>query len=270
LTKTNAATFAPPDSLKLPRHWMIKEAIRRLRRCFSPIDDFDWRYYHEHYRAEFEASEQWYTHNLNSTEFRLADGRLFLVGDSKPLHPNHRCVWEAVVNLPEVRSVAEIGCGAGYLLMGVGQIMGPEIRLSGYDISQEQLAMFSELWPESRNRVRIQILDISQSPIPGDDHPDVVFVHTVLMHIQRPEAYRDALTNLFKSAKRYAVIMDHWPRHDYVQDVLRATRDFGGMAYRYDSGSRVATVVAKTPRSLKAPYEPLGNDSSSLISRQSK
>ena len=96
-----------------PAQWIVREAVRRLARPLVRMDDFDWRHYHEHYRAEFASSARLYTHDLNAVDVRIVDGRLYLLADTKPLHPNHRCLWEAIVNLPNVASVGEVGVGGG-------------------------------------------------------------------------------------------------------------------------------------------------------------
>ena len=240
---------------RLPAAWMAREAVRRLARPLIRMDDFDWRHYHEHYRAEFASSARLYTHDLSAVDVRIVDGRLYLLADTKPLHPNHRCLWEAILNLPNVASVGEVGVGGGYLLAGVGRLLGPGVRLSGYDLSAEQLRVFSELMPEVYNQVAPSILDITEGPISSDVRPDVVYAHTVLMHIQRPDAYVRALANLLASGSRYAVILDHWVRHEYATDLTIAAREGQHRLYYYDSGSRIALVLARTSEELGPPYQ---------------
>ena len=238
-----------------PAQWIVREAVRRLARPLVRMDDFDWRHYHEHYRAEFASSAKLYTHDLSVVDVRIIDGRLYMLADTKPLHPNHRCLWEAIVNLPNIASVAEVGVGGGYLLAGVGKLLGPDIRLSGYDLSAEQLRVFSELMPEVYKQVAPSILDITEGPISSDARPDVVYAHTVLMHIQRPDAYGRALANLLASGTRYAVILDHWVRHEYAHDLTIAAQGGQHRLYYYDSGSRIALVLARASEELGPPYQ---------------
>lgn len=245
----------------LPATWFIWEGLRRLVRPFRAMDDFDWRRYHLHYRAEYAESNLLHTHDLAEAGARLENGRLVLPPGARPAHPNHACLWEVIARLPCVRSVAEFGVGGGYLLAGVGHLL-PDVRLSGYDISPEQLRVFAELLPAAYARVRPQLLDVTVSPIPAAERPDLVYAHTVLMHIQRPNAYRRGLANLITSARRYALIIDNWTRHDYAEDVPRAARDAGANVYVYDSGRQVAMVVAREP--LDAPFVPLTDDPAAL------
>jgi hypothetical protein len=230
---------------------------------FRPHDDYDWSRYNTEYRAQFDWTNRFYTLNLGNVDFKLIDGRLYLLGDCKPLHPSHRCVWEAICNLPNISSVAEIGTGAGFLLVSLSAILGRAVRLSGYDVSEGQLGFFRYLWADFSERIKTSVLDLTLSPIPEIDRPDIVFASTVLMHIQRPVEYRAALRNLLISTNGFVVLMDNWGRHDYFTDLATMTRaggEFEGcQTYFYDSGANIAIVISLKEIQLNYPYQPLTN-----------
>lgn len=220
-------------------------------------DDFEWDKYSLHYRDEWAHSKRFFTMDLTEVEISLLDGRLFVLADCKPLHPVHRCVWEAICNLPQVSSIAEIGTGAGTFLAGLRQLLGRGVALSGYDLSNDQLVFFRELFPALFADIAPEVLDITQSAIGHDRRPDVVFESTVLMHIKREDAYAEGLENFLTSAGKYAVLMDNWACHDYCRDLARLAEKHALRLYCYDSGGAVAIVVSLQGTELLAPYEPL-------------
>ena len=192
-------------------------------------------------------------------------GKVYLLGDCKPLHPVHRCVWEAISNLPGIDSVAEIGTGAGYLIVGLRELLGQSVRLSASDLNPKQLEYFGELYPDVFRKIPTGVLDITQSAIQGEERPDVVFACTVLMHIQRPEAYQTALRNLLLSGTRFAVLMDNWDAHDYFPDLTRLIDHDeelrGSRLYTYDSGASIVVVVSLQKGTVLEPpfYQPMTN-----------
>jgi SAM-dependent methyltransferase len=264
-TKTNAAEYSALEEsvpFRVPLRWWIANKLRQLLMPFREADDFDWNTYNTHYRCQFKHTSRFYTLDLNHVEFKLIDNSIYLLGDCKPLHPTHRCLWEAICNLGPVDSVAEIGAGGGFLLAGVGRLLGKGVRLSAYDISEKQLRFLNELWPDSFKESMRGILDITSSPIPESQRPDVVFESTVLMHIQRREAYHAALRHFLLSGTKYGVLMDNWNSHDYFSDltfVVENTAELAGRCqlYYYDSGSNIAVAVSTCGVELMAPYQSL-------------
>ena len=244
--------------LGLPLGYRLRAKVRALRRRLWRLDDFDWRYYPTHYRAEVAANQKLFAEDLADIDVRVIDGKIYTRGHNKPLHPTHLCVWECILNL-HPGSVAEIGMGGGRFLAGLRELLGKETPLSGYDVSVAQLAFFKELYPRVAAEILTAILDITEEPIPDFKRPDLVLASTVLMHIQRPPAYERALGNLLDSAVRYVVIMDNYSRHAYFDDLTRVCkgRDPSPLLYRYDTGRACAIVVALTGESLGAPFDPL-------------
>lgn len=268
IPKTNALDYLaalPTVKLNLPISYRLYEKARKIAKWFRPIDDFDWIRYNTHYRAELEWSRRFFTLDLSEVDFKWVDHRLYLPGDCKPLHLTNRCVWEAIGNLPAVTSVAEIGVGGGHYLVALRHLLSEQVQLSGYDLSDRQLRLFREVWPQMKDQVSVHILDITANPIPKTERPDCVYATTVLMHIQRPDAYRGALEHFVTSGNKYAVLMDNWNTHDYASDLqsLIASRsDLVGKTwlYLYDSGANIAIVISKRGE-LSHPYQPLSESS---------
>jgi len=256
-----AALNEEAHGVRWPLSWRLQERARRMFAKLKARDDYDWHSYSIGYRAQFNWTDRFYTLDLHDVDFELISGRLYLLSDCKPLHPTHRCVWEAICNLPKIESIAEIGTGAGYLLINLRLLLGNTVCLSGYDVSEEQLRFFQELWPHEATEVRTAILDLVGGSIPTQERPDVVFASTVLMHIQRPGAYRKALRNFLFSGDQFAVLMDNWRSHNYFEDLEALTRtgsEFEGCGmYFYDSGANIAIVLSLRGAQLSAPYERL-------------
>jgi hypothetical protein len=265
LNHTNAAEYARIYKDATPYISMglrVKARLRSLTRWIRPVDDFDWNAYPAHYRAEHEFNGRFFTDDLNEVDFQFANGKLYLLADCKPLNPTHRCLLEAISNLPAVDSIAEVGVGGGRFLANLNAILGGHVRLSGYDRSAQQLAFFKELFPEIFRQTKTSVMDLTEKPIAEPDLPDVVFASTVLMHIKRPDAYQAALKNLLASARKFVVLMDNWSSHDYFHDLQAQTASAPDVRlYTYDSGANIAVVVAVGGLTLTAPYVPLDDPS---------
>lgn len=271
MNHTNAVEYARIYKDATPQISMglrVKSRLRSLRRWIRPIDDFDWNAYPAHYRAEHEFNRRFFTDDLREVDFVFSNGKLYLLADCKPLNPTHRCLLEAIGNLPAADSIAEVGVGGGRYLANLNAILGDRVRLSGYDRSPQQLAFFKELFPEIFRQAKTSVMDLTEGPIAAADLPDIVYASTVLMHIKRPDAYEAALKNLLASARKFVVLMDNWGSHDYFQDLQRQTINHPGMRlYTYDSGANIAVVVAIGGLTLGAPYVPL-NDAAALTRYQ--
>jgi hypothetical protein len=261
-TQTNALEYVrvyERDHPHIPLGRRIKVRLHRIRRLFGgEADDFNWAVYPLHYRAEHAFNQRYFTDDLRQVEFTFQSGKLYLLSDCKPLSPPHRCLMEAVCNLPGAKSIAEIGVGGGRYLASLQAILGEAVKLSGYDLSPGQLAFFRDLFPDVSSRVHTGVLDVTSAAIPAGARPDVVFASTVLMHIQREDAYQRALANFLASARSFAVLMDDWQSHSYYRDLTDCVaRDPARRLYLYDSGASVAAVVSLNGAELPAPYVPL-------------
>jgi hypothetical protein len=261
VSRTNAADYSRVYEGESPRVslWLhLRAKFRSLKRWFSPIDDFDWDDYPAHYRAENEFNRRFFTDDLRDVDFVFASGKLYLLADCKPLNQTHRCVYEAICNLPAIRSIAEIGVGGGRYLANFRLLLGQDVELSGYDRAPLQIKLFQELFPEVFRETRTGVMDLTEASIKEEPPPEVVYAVTVLMHIQRPDAYQRALRNLLASARNFVLILDNWSSHDYYADLLAlAANDPDTRFYTYDSGANIAIIVALGGRALEAPYVPL-------------
>ncbi len=260
-TRTNAAEYARVYAGEAPHIslWLhLRAKLRSIKRMFSPIDDFDWDDYPAHYRAENEFNRRFFTDDLRDAEFLFTNGKLYLLADCKPLNLTHRCVYEAICNLPGIRSIAEIGVGGGRYLANLRLLLGRDVVLFGYDRAPLQIKFFQELFPEVFRETTTGIMDLTETSIKEEPLPDLVYAVTVLMHIQRPDAYRNALSNLLASGRQFVLLLDHWNAHDYFTDLAAYTAsDPSARLYTYDSGANIAVVVAKGGHTLDAPYVPL-------------
>jgi hypothetical protein len=263
-SRTNALDYSRVYEHEAPRLSLLLHLRTKLRsfgRWFSPIDDFDWDDYPAHYRAENEFNRRFFTDDLRDVEVIFRNGKLFLLADCKPLNPTHRCLLEALCNLPDLGSIAEIGVGGGRYLANLRLLLGRDVRLSGYDLARQQIAFFAELFPEVFRETTTGVMDLTKEALREEALPDVVYASTVLMHIQRPDAYRHALRHFLASARNFAVLMDNWGAHDYFGDLSACVRESDTRGartlYVYDSGANIAIVVALGGRALVEPYEPL-------------
>ncbi len=217
--------------VSIPWTYRVRSWVHAARRKFTAADEFDWQSYPTHYRAEINLNRRQYTDDLALVEWAVVDGHLLFRADNKPLHPGYLCVFEAVLNL-QPSSVSEIGMGGGRYLAGLRRLL-----------------------------VR---------PIPPTERPQVVLASTVLMHIQRPDAYRRALEHLLASTTRYAVILDNYAHHSYFDDLseLAARVEPSPGLYVYDTGRTLAIVVSVDGAIPPGAFRPLAS-ASQLLDRVS-
>jgi hypothetical protein len=222
-------------------------------------DDFAWNMYHEFYGPENVAEEMFWTYDLNEVDFKVISGNIFIIADSKPLNPSNRAILEAIINLPGISSIHEIGTGGGKHIVNLRRILGESVILSASDVVEGQLALFKKRWPDDYLHINPRIHDITKGPLTGESGTDVVFAATVLMHIRGSNKYLSALTNLLHSAKKYVVLIENWGVHNYVEDIrqiLLQETDPKRSAeiYQYNSGATKALVIALNGESLPSSY----------------
>ena len=260
--RTNAREFlsGQKERLELSVSYKIRSKIHSVLRRFIPMDEFEWDLYDTHYRAEIAWNNRFFTEDLSTIDFKIIEGKIYILGDCKPLHFTCRCIYETVYNLPSLASFAEIGVGGGRFTANLRTILGGGIRFSAYDISEKQLLFFKEQYPDVYSEITTGVLDLTENCIPEAEKPDVVLASTVLMHIQRTDAYYRALHNLLQSGLRYMVLMDNWNSHNYFLDL---TENIGKRKlYFYDSGANICIIIALQGEILNLPYQPLIKSSS--------
>src|SRR5262245_46174644 len=162
--RTNAGTFLHGEKqrLNLPFAYKLRTKLRSLLGINSK-DDFEWDLYNTYYRAEIAWNDKFFTEDLRNNDFRFIDGKIFILGDCKPLNLSWRCVYEAVYNLPPINSLAEIGVGGGRYTANLCTILGNHVRFSAYDISEHQLSFFRQQYPEVYRDTKVGVLDLTES-----------------------------------------------------------------------------------------------------------
>jgi SAM-dependent methyltransferase len=194
------------------RHRFLRMVGHRI------TDDFDWSAYSLHYRGELAGISKEHTLVLREADYQFRQGALSQArADILPLHPNHRLLYETILQLAPA-SVFELGCGGGDHLANISLLM-PGITLNGVDISQQQLALLRKRHP--RLSASVTAFD-AKEPFPSEfPQADVAYTQAVLMHIQTGDGHLVALENLFRTARRQVVLMENWTRHAFVEDIRR-------------------------------------------------
>lgn len=189
---------------------------RRWPEAFS-CDDYDWRAYPNEYQAELAEMQKSYIHHLRPGQYEMRGEKLVQMGSDLPLHPNHRLVYETILQL-QPGSVLEAGCGGGMHLRNLNALE-PHLELFGLDRSQEQLALFQQAAPALHASARVFDLTMpSSSHLPV---ADIVFTQAVLMHIHTGNGHLVALANLFRLSKSHLILMENWRRHQFLDDIKR-------------------------------------------------
>jgi SAM-dependent methyltransferase len=181
-------------------------------------DDFDWAAYSLHYRGELAGISKEHTLVLREGDYEFLDGALCQTrAGMLPLHPNHRLLYETILQLSPA-SVFELGCGGGDHLSNI-ELLLPGVTLHAVDISKQQLALLRKRHP--RLSASVAAFDAKQRFPANFPHVDVAYTQAVLMHIQTVDGHLIALENLFRTARRQVVLMENWTRHAFVDDIRR-------------------------------------------------
>lgn len=204
----------------------LKYRIRtKLLRLFGPAkpaefagDDFDWRAYSTHYADELAEVERDYTTRLSPQDYVVTDdGSLVQKSSKHPLHPNHRLLYETLLQLRPTQ-VLEIGCGGGDHLYNLS-VLAPEICTAGVDRSPEQLDLLKRRSPGLA--AAVCVADITR-PLPASlPAADIAYTQAVIMHIKTGDAHLDALASMFSAATKQVVMMENWGSHPFLADIRR-------------------------------------------------
>jgi SAM-dependent methyltransferase len=208
-------------SIALMREGIIQRVLKKLNKIFRPgsaiMDDFDWKRYHNHYRAEMVEVEKVHTQMLSRGDYIFSDGVFSLKGNILPLHPNYQLLYETILQL-NPGSVLELGCGGGDHLHNIGFLL-ENTKLYGMDISNGQLAFLRERHPNSDAVINQYDCTL---PFPFDfPKVDIAYTHAVIMHIQTGNGHRIALSNFFRVATQQVVLMENWRKHDFMDDIKK-------------------------------------------------
>ncbi|TYQ26996.1 class I SAM-dependent methyltransferase [Pseudanabaena sp. UWO311] len=183
----------------------------------SPIgqDEFEWNSYNSHYRSELDEIQKVHTLRISSEDYSFINNFLVSSKGILPLHPNHRLLYETILQLSP-RSVIEIGCGGGDHLHNMS-ILSSTIDLYGCDLSEAQIDYLRERNPNLR--ASIQRFDITlpfSSLLPL---VDISYTQAVIMHLKTVNNHLIALSNLFKLAKNQVILMENWSNHNFKSDI---------------------------------------------------
>lgn len=192
------------------RHRIASRVKRLLTGQTS--DDYDWSLYHRLYNDQIRESARQFSQILQPGQYIMEAGKLVRKDSALlPLHTNWRLVYETVITLGPA-SVMEFGCGGGDHLANL-QLLAPEIRLFGLDLSHEQLRTLARRHPGLRAHTRQ--CDITL-PLPYDSPAvDLAYSQAVLMHIKKENGPLMGLYNMFRAARRQIVLMENWHSHHF-------------------------------------------------------
>jgi ubiquinone/menaquinone biosynthesis C-methylase UbiE len=222
-------------------------------------DDFDWTKYHNHYLQELRVMEKCFTLLPQPGNFSREGTRVSLQAGEKPFHPNHHLLYETILAL-KPSSVLEVGCGGGDHLRNL-KLFIPELNLYGIDRSESQLRTLRFRHPNIQ--ANLNVLDVT-SKTTQTTPVDLVYSQAVLMHISEANGrYLNALSNMFRSAKSYVVLVENWTRHNFLNDVRSIVQDrdldwqnaYYYFNFREAEPNVRAMIIAKTPLN----YAPLGD-----------
>jgi len=202
---------------------IVKKKLRGVLKRFGLMDDFDWSNYNEQeYARQINNLEKEHTFVIPEGKFKMEAGKIILNSDLLPLHENHKLLYETIYGLNPA-SVLEVGCGGGDHLANIKKIL-PAVQLQGSDLLQTQLDFLGQRHPELKNMASLFLQDLTSADYKIVE-ADAVYTQAVLMHIRRPTYYRQALKNIFSSAKNWVVLMEHWGRRDYVKDIKKLSEE---------------------------------------------
>ena len=205
-------------SVLLDLTYRLKTKLKRYLTGQRVGDDFDWDYYTFHYRAELERGSQEHSLILKPDDYRFEDNRLTRKSSCLPLHPNHRLLYETLLQLRPA-SLMEIGCGGGDHLNNLA-LLEPAFQLSAIDLSEDQLALARRRHPAMQVPMR-QFDVTSKTGVEQLTKVEVAYTQAVIMHIRVPGNYLQALVNLFHIASRKLVLMENWKNHDFMGDMRK-------------------------------------------------
>ena len=171
--------------------YRIKRQIDKLKG--KTRDDFDWRLYNILYRGEVVDIAKEHTPILKESDYIFKDDRLTKNREGlKPLHPNHRLLYETILQL-NPGSVLELGCGGGDHLHNISLLI-KNAKLYGLDVSSEQLTFLKERHPDLNAVIKQHNCTL---PFPPEfPQVDIAYTHAVIMHIQAGNGHMVALSNL--------------------------------------------------------------------------
>lgn len=186
-------------------------------------DDYIWDDYHQEYKSEIVAHKKKYLLNFQK-KISFSNNTLFYKS-RKRLHPNHQTLYEVIKSL-NPKSMIEIGCGGGFHVSNLKKIL-PHSKILGLDRSVDQVNYTKKNFP---NLCRIFLIKNFSFPFSKTEiskyKSDVIYTQAVLMHIQDKKDYYSAIKNTLDVCKKYIVLVESWPRHNFVNDYLHIQKKY--------------------------------------------
>ena len=217
-------------------------------------DDFDWsNYTADSYQRRLEGDvETSYRAVSRAGQLRFDAAKGTVVSDGVPIHPNRQLILEAVGRLGPA-SVHEVGCGGGDHISTVAGLF-PEVRVSGGDRGEAQLALALRRHPGLKDRLGLQ--DITMPYSHRWPEAELVYSQAVIMHIHTAVSHFVALSNMVRQASKYVLLMENHECHNFVAD-LQMLAEGGHLSWdslhihRFDgsTGAR-AVLLSREPLDL--------------------
>jgi ubiquinone/menaquinone biosynthesis C-methylase UbiE len=124
---------------------------------------------------------------------------------------NKIILWALRKHFPDARNFFEIGCGTGFVLLGIRSAF-QNIELYGSEIYRQGLQFAERRVPDA------MLYQMDASHIPFRDHFDVIGAFDVLEHIEDDQS---ALTEMFKAVKKESGgIIVTVPQHNSLWSVV--------------------------------------------------
>ncbi len=202
------------DPLSIKRK--IKLWTNRNKNSKLNCDDFDWDSYTLFYKTELRKVSQKHTQLLKTGDYEYKFGELNQKNKNiLPLHPNHRLLYETILQL-KPKKVFELGCGGGDHLAN-NIFLNKGTTLYGLDISSKQISLLIKR--HGYLNAWLTVWDSKKRFPENFPTVDLGYSQAVIMHIHEGDGHLLALENLFRISKKYVVLMENWRSHNFVEDI---------------------------------------------------
>lgn len=112
----------------------------------------------------------------------------------------------SLIDLEGVHSVLDLGCGKGYDLRRIGEMIGPDARLVGVDALEKNEAVWAELGGDPR--FELQVADVSKGVPFADGEFDLVYSRDMLECIPDKDALIREVHRVLRPGGQ--VVFVHW------------------------------------------------------------
>ena len=169
-------------------------------------DEYNWSTYHNAYAAQVAHVLKKRTLSFGHNDFEIIEGEIHMKKGLLPLHPNHKLLYETIIDLSPV-DVHEVGCGWGNSLANINLLTGGQVAVYGSEISQEQINALLLKYSWLKKQVALNDI-VSHSVKPRD----IVFTTAVLMHLGDSNL-DSAIRNIAASTKQHIIMIENPRRH---------------------------------------------------------